>query len=105
MILKLLVLVGIPLVFYFIFGKKSLFVIIGLVLGVFLAKTILFTEVELIGWEYFWDSLNHGHIDKNDIKEIVLKSTTFHKSVLGAVLGGWIGSYVGDIVFGKKKKG
>ena len=102
MILKLLVWIGIPLILYFLFGKKTIFIIMGTVLGIYFVRNFAFDMTEVVGWELFWDSVKKGHINQNDIKEIILKSTTFHKSFLGGVIGGVIGNSLGSLIFGKK---
>lgn len=58
-----------------------------------LIKTIAFSEVENAGWEIFWDAFKNGNIYTNHLKNIV-SSTTFLKSLLGAVLGGFFGYWI-----------
>jgi hypothetical protein len=103
--LKLLMWIGLPiLLLYLIFGKRTLFVVIGMVLGVYIAKHYTFDMVEVMGWELFWESVEKGHINTKDIQEIILKSTTFHKSFLGGVIGGWIGHSLSGVFFGANTK-
>ena len=83
---------------------KTIFTIIGMVAGVYLVKLYALDMVEQIGWELFWDSIKEGHLTENDIKNVVLKSTTFYKSVAGAVVGGVVGNMMGNLVVGGKQQ-
>lgn len=83
---------------------KTVFTIIGMIVGVYLVKLYALDLVEQMGWELFWDSVKEGHLSENDIKNVVLKSTTFYKSVAGGVIGGIVGNSMGSLVFGKKQE-
>ena len=89
-VIILLIFIGLIL----ILGKQTFWTIVGGIVGVFVVKTFFFDVIELAGWEMFWDSVKHHNLNTNDIKEIVLKSTTFHKSFIGFVIGSGIGSSI-----------
>jgi hypothetical protein len=82
-----------------IFLKRTFWAIVGGVIGLFAVKGLFFDNIELAGWEYFWDAVKHHNMNTNEIKEIVSKSTTFHKSLIGFAIG-----YITGLSISKKLK-
>ena len=70
---------------------------IGFVVGIVIARYYWFDETEVYGWQWFWESLTEGGIDKNDIGDVV-KSATFKKTIIAGVLGGIAGKILKKIM-------
>lgn len=69
-------------------NRSVLFVIGGAILGVMVARTFVFDPIEVLAWSMFWSALFEGNLMSPGA---LLESTTFWKSVGGAVLGGAAG--------------
>ena len=65
--------------------------IIGGIIGVGLVYKFWFDPIEYMGWELFWSSVKSYGLHAADIK-MALHSSTFHKSLLGFVVGYFLGS-------------
>jgi len=115
-LLVLLILAGVLLGLYFMYGKNALFVLIGAILGIYLTRLFVFNDIEIAGWNLFIETIKNGHM-LPDIKDtnitpseyrdilITIQSTTWYKLVIGAVAGGWIGEFVGDVIFSNEEGG
>ena len=73
-------------------SNKIPYILIGATLGLLIVKAFLLDGSEEIGWRIFWEGLFKGQLDSGDL-EIVLKSTTFLKSVSGLIIGGVVGAF------------
>ena len=70
--------------------KLKLYVIVGMVVGLFLAKGLAFSGEESFAWYVFWDYVMNGKMSWDKLDGI-WESTTFIKSIVGVVLGGIVG--------------
>jgi hypothetical protein len=73
-------------------GEKMWF--IGVIVGVLVVKSFWLDPIELMGWEFFWEAVFKGNLSGGDM-EMILKSTTLYKSLLGFFLGAYIGERIG----------
>lgn len=63
-------------------------VLVGALVGLAVARFLLFSRVEALGWSLFWEGISQGRMMK---PSVVLESTTFWKSFAGVVTGGVLG--------------
>jgi hypothetical protein len=68
--------------------RSVLFVLGGVLVGVVVIRTFFLDPMELMGWSMFWAGLFEGRIMD---PAVVLESTTFWKSIGGAMAGGAMG--------------
>jgi len=69
--------------------------IIGGILGIAIVKVLFLTPLEEIGFRLFWNGLFQGRI--MDL-EMVFKSTTFFKCLVGFIAGGLVALFITNYI-------
>ena len=73
--------------------NRGLFFVIGGVAGVLVVRGFFLDTLEEIGWRLFWEGIKRGEIMNLDT---VLQSATFAKSLVGFLIGGFLGICIGQ---------
>jgi hypothetical protein len=69
-------------------NKVLLFALLGAIIGVAVVRMFFLNNIQVMGWKLFWNNLASLNFDmfKN-----AFESATFGRSVLGFLIGGFLG--------------
>lgn len=74
---------------------KVIAFLVGAIAGVLIVRAIFLDPLQVMGWNLFWNSLSDGELMN---PEVVFKSQTFMKCVVGFAIGGILGAWAGAAV-------
>ena len=80
---------------------KTIFVIVGAVVGLLFVRGFMLDTFEEIGWRVFWEALFKGNFSARGLR-MAIESSTFTKSAIGMVTGGVLGLLATRFVTAKK---
>ncbi|PKP09093.1 MAG: hypothetical protein CVU09_12965 [Bacteroidetes bacterium HGW-Bacteroidetes-4] len=69
-------------------NKVLLLALLGAIIGVAVVRMFFLNSIQIMGWKLFWNNLASLNFD---MFENVFESATFGKSVLGFLIGGFLG--------------
>ncbi len=63
--------------------------LIGCIIGIVIVRAFFLDEIEVIGFDLFWESAKEGKLSFD--RETILNSSSFMKCCIGFIIGGLIG--------------
>jgi hypothetical protein len=69
-------------------NKVWLFALVGAIIGVAMVRLFFLNSIQIMGWKLFWNNL--ASFDFSMFKN-AFESATFGRSVLGFLIGGFLG--------------
>jgi uncharacterized membrane protein len=75
-------------------SMKIILFVIGAVAGLLIVRGFFLDTIQIAGWNMFWNRLSEGDLMNPDV---VFKSETFMKCIVGMIAGGVLGALLGSV--------